>query len=119
MLALKKDDAKIVTEELAREWTTNPGSEDVLQPTLTRRADASLGNIPVSVWADAAARTVRVTVNPGAGASSASSPPLLALVPCYGTETPRLAPFGDAGTEFHDVRGMYYYLACEPGVLPP
>jgi hypothetical protein len=112
LVALKKDDVKIVTPELAERWSasatsTDSAAADQTVPSPSRSATALLGTVPVSIEADTAERCVRVVATESADGIDAMAPPLVALVPCYGGDDVRVA-------ELHHLRSMYYYLACEP-----
>jgi len=106
----KKADVKIVSEELSRTWT--PGAEPPDNAAmLARSCEATLGALPVVVFADAEARSIRVAVN---GSEAHGTAPLIALVPCYGDEPPYLASVDAGRAEFHDLPGLYYYITAEP-----
>ena len=110
VVALKKADVKIVSEELSRTWT--PGAEPPDNAAmLARSCEATLGALPVVVFADAEARSIRVAVN---GSEAHGTAPLIALVPCYGDEPPYLASVDAGRAEFHDLPGLYYYITAEP-----
>jgi hypothetical protein len=114
LIAIKRDEVKIVTEELARDWTANARGTDAIQASHAKSASATLGTLPVSVWADSVVRSVRVVARQTESGSPAEGSPLVALVPCYRGDVTRIAPLDQGAVEFSELRGTYYYLICEP-----
>jgi hypothetical protein len=117
LVALKKQDVKIVTEALSEEWASSPESARLAAlalPAATRSIEAMLDTVPVMVEADTNARSIRVVCRDTGSPAADETLPLVALVPCYGKESPRLAAFVRGVVEFRDLTGIYYYLASEP-----
>jgi hypothetical protein len=115
IVAVKRNDVKIVTEDLSREWTEHPECVDaVATPSTIRSLRATLDHIPLLVSVDANERSVRVGVERGSN-TSAGPLPFIALVPCYGDEEmPRLHALDTGSAHFDRLRGTYYYIVCEP-----
>jgi hypothetical protein len=117
MISFAKDHVRIVTETLARDCAANPSLIDTLgAPQPSRCVETLLGGVPVSVSADAFARSIRVAATGGATTSANADLGLAALVPCFGGEPPRVTEFHGGVAEFANLKGMFYYLASEGGV---
>lgn len=115
VVTFKKDDVKIVTEELSRAWASNPqGPEALLMPSPSRRTEIVFDSLPVSVWADSATRSVRVEAGTTSSGTSPQGDPLFAMVPCYGGDVAHIARLEGGAAEFDQLRSTYYYLTCEP-----
>jgi hypothetical protein len=114
LVALKRHAVSILTEDLVLSAASGSGvgSAGALDRT-SRTVSTTIGDRPVSVHADASTRRIEVT-SVGARGGHHGAAPLLALVPCYGGEPARIATLDEDPVEFADLRGLYYYLACEP-----
>jgi hypothetical protein len=116
LVALKRDDVKIITEDIAASWPgTAAGDAAAPAAQAERSIRTSLGGMPVAVSANAATRHIRIATDDHEGGAVGGEAPLVALVPCYDRgEPPRVRPLERGAAAFGSLRGTYYYLACEP-----
>lgn len=120
IVALKRNDVKIVTQDLARDWSADREADAAATlPSPVRQVHAKLDTVAISVSADATERRVRIVADQAAFGPADGGPlPLVALVPCYGgDEMPRVEALEHGAAEFDQLRGTYYYLTWEPGAL--
>ncbi len=116
VVALKRHDVKIVTEDVASNWSAGSRADDTSTPSPVRCVRARFDTMPVAVSADATRRSVRIVAEAGGTCRPEAGPPLVALVPCYDRgERPRVEPLEGGAAAFDGLRGTYYYLTWEPG----
>lgn len=120
VVVLRRDDVRILTEDMAHDWAANPRAYDEAAPAPipALSVDSRIGMFPVAVSADATERRIRIVAGEEGSSMPAGRLPLVALVPCYGVkEAPRVAALDRGAVEFDQLKGTYYYLTLEPGAL--
>jgi hypothetical protein len=109
---------RIISSEAARRWAAGEG-DDLTAPSASapvRSVDTVLGNTPITIVADAAARSVRVTARDSSTDLANVRLPLVALIPSHGGDVPRIADLAGGDAEFQGLRTMYYMLLCDSRV---
>jgi len=106
---------RVISSEAARRWAAEGGG-DVMPPAPSapvRSVDTVLGSSPITIVADAAARTVRVVARDASAGGTNARLPLVALIPSHGGDVARIADLASGDAEFHGLRTMYYLLLCD------
>lgn len=105
VITFERGAVRVVTLDLARKSRVEEQETGTAGPVV--RADTALGDLSITVVADADSRSVHVS-------AKRPSNSLLALVPCYGGDKTRVAALLDGKAVFEGLRTMYYFLTCAP-----
>ena len=109
VIALERNNVRIVTESLANRWAQSNGSVDVQDAVdSTRTIEAIVDGRPISVSGDAEQRRLRIQTDKQVDSSH------LLLLPWDGKDVPRLTRLNNAAAEFESLMGNYYFLIIEP-----